>query len=68
MALQLEGGHVLSVAVVAGCVALPALTVLLFQLQVMLHVVHEPAERPMHRVSLEKPYFFQQLIMNWFFN
>lgn len=43
MALQLERGHVLSVAVVAGCVAFPALAVLLFQLQVVFHMVHEPA-------------------------
>lgn len=27
----------------ASCVAFPALTVLLFQFQVMFHVVHEPA-------------------------
>lgn len=45
VALQLERGHVLSVAVVAGCVAFPALAVLLFQLQVVFHMVHEPAAK-----------------------
>lgn len=43
MALQLEWSHVLSVAMLARCVAFPALAVLLFQLQVVLHMVHEPA-------------------------
>ena len=41
VALQLVGRQVLPVAVLAGGVALPALTVLLLQLQVVLHVVHE---------------------------
>lgn len=45
VALQLERGHVLPVAVLAGGVAVPALAVLLLQLQVVLHVVHEPAGR-----------------------
>ena len=43
MALQLERSHVLSVAMLAGSMAFPALTVLLFELQVVLHMVHEPA-------------------------
>lgn len=42
VALQLEGSHVLSVAMLASCVAFPALAVLLLQLQVVLHMVHEP--------------------------
>lgn len=51
VALQLEGSHVLPVAVVAGRVAFPALTVLLLQLQVVLHVVHEPAQEDGHTLS-----------------
>lgn len=43
VALQLEWSHVLPIAMLACCVAFPALTVLLFQLQVVLHMVHEPA-------------------------
>lgn len=43
VALQLEWSHVLPVAMLACCVAFPALTVLFLQLQVVLHVVHEPA-------------------------
>lgn len=48
VALQLEWSHVLSVAMLASCVAFPALTVLLFQLQVVLHMVHEPARTDRH--------------------
>lgn len=44
VALQLEGSHVLAVAMLAGRVAFPALAVLLLQLQVVLHVVHKPAD------------------------
>lgn len=44
MALKLEWSHVLAVAMLACCVTLPALTVLLFQLQVVLHMIHEPAD------------------------
>lgn len=43
VALQLERSHVLTIAVLAGGVALPALAVLLLQLQMVLHVVHKPA-------------------------
>lgn len=53
VALQLERGHVLSVAVVAGCVAFPALAVLLFQLQVVFHMVHEPAAKNGNTQSTE---------------
>lgn len=42
MALQLKWSHVLPIAVVTGGVAFPALAVLLLQLQVVFHVVHEP--------------------------
>lgn len=52
MALQLERSHVLTIAMLAGGVALPALTVLLLQLQVMLHMVHKPAE---HSQQSHKP-------------
>lgn len=45
VALQLERSQILPVAVMASGVALPALTVLFLQLQVVLHVVHEPADR-----------------------
>ena len=45
VALQLEWSHVLSVAMLASCVAFPALAVLFFKLQVVLHVVHEPARQ-----------------------
>ena len=48
VALQLEWSHVLSVAMLASCVAFPTLTVLLFQLQVVLHMVHEPARKDRH--------------------
>lgn len=44
VALQLEGSHVLAVAMLAGGVAFPALAVLLLQLQMVLHVVHKPAD------------------------
>lgn len=43
VALQLEWRHVLAIAMLAGRVAFPALAVLLLQLQMVLHVVHEPA-------------------------
>lgn len=42
VALQLEWSGVLPVTVLTRGVALPALTVLLFQLQMMLHMIHEP--------------------------
>lgn len=45
VALQLKRSQILPVAVMASGVALPALTVLFLQLQVVLHVVHEPADR-----------------------
>lgn len=41
VALQLKGGRKLTVAVLAGGVAFPALTVLLLKLQMMLHVIHK---------------------------
>jgi len=41
VALQLEWSEVLAVTVLAGGVALPALTALFLQLHVVLHVVHE---------------------------
>lgn len=44
VALQLERSQIFPVAMMASGVAVPALTVLLLQLQVVLHVVHEPAE------------------------
>lgn len=44
VALQLERSHIFPIAMMASGVAVPALTVLLLQLQVVLHVVHEPAE------------------------
>lgn len=44
VALQLERSQIFAVAMMASGVAVPALTVLLLQLQVVLHVVHEPAE------------------------
>lgn len=54
VALQLERSHVLAVAVLASCVAFPALTVLLFQFQVVFHVVHEPArEKNMHKINIK---------------
>lgn len=55
VALQLEWSHVLSVAMLAGCVALPALTVLLFQLQVVFQMVHEPAQGTQQRRN-KKPF------------
>lgn len=48
VALQLERSHVLPVTMLAGGVAFPALTVLLLQLQVVLHMVHEPARKGQH--------------------
>lgn len=45
VALQLEWSHIFSVAMMASRVAVPALTVLFLQLEVVLHVVHEPARR-----------------------
>lgn len=48
VALQLEWSHVLPVAMLASCVVLPAFTVLLFQLQMVLHMVHEPANEDIH--------------------
>lgn len=44
VALQLERSQIFSVAMVASRVAVPALTVLFLQLQVVLHVVHEPTQ------------------------
>lgn len=44
VALQLERSQIFAVAMMTSGVAVPALTVLLLQLQVVLHVVHEPAE------------------------
>lgn len=52
VALQLEWSHVLAVAMLAGRVALPTLTVLLLQLQMVLHMVHKPAE---NRTQSHKP-------------
>lgn len=43
VALQLEGGGELPVAVLASGVLLPALAALLLKLQMVLHVVHKPA-------------------------
>lgn len=48
MALQLERSQVLSVAMLAGCVAFKAFTILLLQLQVVLHMVHEPTRGDEH--------------------
>lgn len=45
VALQLERSQIFPVAMMASRVAVPALTVLFLQLQVVLHVVHEPAEK-----------------------
>lgn len=42
VALQLERRGILSVTVLTRRVTLPTLTVLLLQLQMMLHVIHEP--------------------------
>ena len=42
VALQLEWRRVLTVAVLAGGVVFPTLSVLLLKFQVMLHVVHKP--------------------------
>lgn len=42
VALQLERGGILPVTVLTRSVTLPTLTVLLLQLQMMLHVIHEP--------------------------
>lgn len=45
VALQLEGGGELAVAVLAGGVVFPALAALLFQFQMVFHVVHEPIKQ-----------------------
>ena len=42
MTLQLEWRWVLTVAVLAGGVVFPTLSVLLLKFQMMLHVVHKP--------------------------
>ena len=42
MTLQLEWRRVLAVAVLAGGVVFPTLSVLLLKFQMMLHVVHKP--------------------------
>lgn len=51
--LQLERRHVLSVAVLAGRVALPALAVLLFQLQVVFQMVHKPVREGRRNVTVK---------------
>lgn len=54
VALQLEWSQIFAVAMMASGVAVPALTVLLLQLQVVLHVVHEPAETVHTRTQTQK--------------
>lgn len=54
VALQLERSQIFAVAMMASGVAVPALTVLLLQLQVVLHVVHEPAETVHTRTQTQK--------------
>ena len=58
VALQLERSHVLPVAMLAGGVAFPALTVLLLQLQVVLHVVHVPERQGKHTLSIKGPLLY----------
>lgn len=52
VALQLKRSQIFSVAMMASRVAVPALTVLFLQLEVVLHVVHEPTQR-VHRHKMD---------------